>query len=122
MAEILAKIDNQIERDIYVNQFARELGVGKEAILAEIEKKTLRNIAKNKSVPIHSKDILQVNQMGYQATKTNEDILIYLENFVARIVQIFQLSRNRQIFRYELLIQSRDLTVQLRNVSRRLSR
>ena len=36
MAEILAKIENNIERDIYVDKFSSELGVGKEAILAEI--------------------------------------------------------------------------------------
>lgn len=42
IAEILSKIENNIERDIYVDKFSKELGVGKEAVLAEIEKKTLR--------------------------------------------------------------------------------
>lgn len=42
IAEILSKIENNIERYIYVDKFSKELGVGKEAVLAEIEKKTLR--------------------------------------------------------------------------------
>lgn len=43
MSEILSKVNNTIERDIYVDKFSRELNVGKEAIIAEIEKRTIRN-------------------------------------------------------------------------------
>ena len=67
MAEILAKIDNNIERDIYVNKFANELGVGKEAILAEIEKKTLRN---------QNENILSVSKVDKKEVK--ETLIIYL--------------------------------------------
>lgn len=38
MAEILSKVENNIERDIYVDKLSKEIGVGKEAIIAEIEK------------------------------------------------------------------------------------
>ena len=46
MAEILSKVNNNIERDIYVNKFSAELKVGREAIIAEIEKRTIRNTFK----------------------------------------------------------------------------
>ena len=46
MAEILSKEDNIIERDVYVDKFSKELNVGKEAIIAEIEKRTIRNSMK----------------------------------------------------------------------------
>ncbi len=74
MAEILAKIDNNIERDIYVNKFANELGVGKEAILAEIEKKTLRN---------QNENILSVSKVDKKEVKETQDmqtenLIIYL--------------------------------------------
>lgn len=49
MSEILSKVDNIIERDVYVDKFSRELNVGKEAIIAEIEKRTIRNTIKVKN-------------------------------------------------------------------------
>lgn len=49
MAEILSKEDNIIERDVYVDKFSKELNVGKEAIIAEIEKRTIRNSMKTKN-------------------------------------------------------------------------
>ncbi len=38
MAEVLAKVENNIERDIYIEKLSKEVGVGKEAIQAEVEK------------------------------------------------------------------------------------
>ena len=38
MAEILSKVTNNIERDIYIEKLSKELGVGKEALVAEVEK------------------------------------------------------------------------------------
>lgn len=79
MSEVLAKIENNIERDIYVDKFSKELGVGKEAILAEIEKKTLRSSAQNSLAPIVRKKAGdEVLQNSKSATKQNEDLIIYL--------------------------------------------
>lgn len=38
MAEVLSKIPNNIERDIYIEKLSKEGGVGKEALIAEVEK------------------------------------------------------------------------------------
>jgi len=78
MAEVLAKIDNNIERDIYVDKFSQELGVGKEAILAEIEKKTLRSSIGNKQVNHISQNLLNQNTIMNKPSKENEDLIIFL--------------------------------------------
>lgn len=78
MAEVLSKIENNIERDVYVEKFSMELGVGKEAILAEIEKKTLRSANVNKQGNTVSQSFLGQNQTVNQTSHSNEDLMIYL--------------------------------------------
>lgn len=55
VATILAKLDNSIERDFYINKIAAELGVGVESIYSEINKKIFGGSTKNiKRSPISS--------------------------------------------------------------------
>lgn len=77
MADILSRIDNNIERDIYVEKFSRQLGVGKEAILAEIEKKTLRNNIQRKKSN-NKQNFLKQNSNNSDSSNINEDLIIYL--------------------------------------------
>lgn len=49
LAEVLSKVDSNIERDIYVDKFSHDLNVGKEAIVAEIEKITFKQSSKIKN-------------------------------------------------------------------------
>lgn len=49
LSEILSKVESNIERDIYVDKFSKELGVGKEAIIAEIEKNIFKKDSKIKN-------------------------------------------------------------------------
>ena len=77
MAEILAKIDNNIERDIYVDKFSQELGVGKEAILAEIEKKTIRSKAKE-VITLNMQGNVKKNQDTQGTNLKMENLVIYL--------------------------------------------
>ncbi len=76
LAEILARIDSNIEREIYVDKFAQDLKVGKEAIIAEIEKITLKKDPKIKITeqikPII--DTKNINQMSLEL----ENMIIYL--------------------------------------------
>ncbi|MBO5141660.1 MAG: DNA primase [Clostridia bacterium] len=46
MAEVLSKVENNIERDIYVEKLSKEVGVGKEAIQAEVEKFLFKDSSK----------------------------------------------------------------------------
>ena len=76
LAEILARIDSNIEREIYVDKFAQDLKVGKEAIIAEIEKITLKKDSKIKITeqikPII--DTKNINQLSLEL----ENMIIYL--------------------------------------------
>lgn len=78
IADVLAKVENNIERDIYVDKFSNELGVGKEAILAEIEKKTLRDTRFNKKTVNNSQNIITHNSNVIIPSNTDEDLIIYL--------------------------------------------
>ena len=78
MAEILSKIENNIERDVYVDKFSQELGVGKEAILAEIEKKTLRSAISHQPSNNISQSFLKEEPIKDKISKSNEDLVIYL--------------------------------------------
>ena len=76
MAEILSKIENNIERDIYVDKFSLELGVGREAILAEIEKKSLKS--KQSSIVPDFKRASNNLSKVVGNNNQNEKMLIYL--------------------------------------------
>lgn len=93
LADILSKVDNNIERDIYVEQYSRQLNVGKEAIIAEIEKKTIRDSFKTKNwqsqIPIkrenESKNIDKSKNdkeksIIYLLTLKNENVFNKLKN------------------------------------------
>lgn len=77
MADILSKVDNNIERDIYVDKLSKELGVGKEAIIAEIEKISFKGNDSSKKIvaPISTNKV-----ETHQTTDTSdmEETLIYL--------------------------------------------
>ncbi len=74
MAIVLAGVTNNIERDIYVEKLSKELGVGKEAIIAEIEKHLFKDKAKEKPLLISV-----VNNKSKSSDTTNlEESIIYL--------------------------------------------
>lgn len=96
LADILSKVDNVIERDVYVDQYSRELKVGKEAIIAEIEKRTLRNSFGLKkwqlAKPIASQE-KETKQVEVLKEK-NEELVIYLltlkdENIFHKLKSIY---------------------------------
>lgn len=80
VATILSKINNSIERELYVNKIASELGIGVEAIYSEINKKIFGysvKPAKSSYTPIKEKDTLtqdDVPKNVYDAEK----LLIFL--------------------------------------------
>lgn len=98
MAEVLAKIENNIERDIYVDKFSLELGVGKEAILAEIEKKTLSANANSNKVIGNTMINVTNNVSNVQsALNKTENLIIYLlskknENIYQKIKDVVDIS------------------------------
>lgn len=78
MVDILSKVDNNIERDIYIDKLSKELGVGKEAIIAEVEKINFKGKSNSKSwtaptLIVEPNVIKKENQIN-----DFEDTLIYL--------------------------------------------
>lgn len=114
MAEILSKIDNNIERDIYVDKYSKELGVGKEAILAEIEKKTLRNTVQKKPRDFISQNLLQQKGTIPYTTSVNEDMIIFLlaqkkENIFYKLKENIPLSLIQDETKKNIIVKLYDL-------------
>lgn len=94
MADILAKVDNNIERDIYVDKLSKELGVGREAINAEIEKINFKGEATRKvwvaptliNEETIAKNNSQINEFEdnliYLLTTKNHEIYSMIKNEV----------------------------------------
>lgn len=79
MAEVLSKVENTIERDVYVDKYSRELNVGKEAIIAEIEKRTIRSSYKNNKWQQPKPVVLNVDETTDEKAKNQrERMIIYL--------------------------------------------
>lgn len=77
MSDILSKVGNNIERDVYVEKYSNELNVGKEAIIAEIEKRTIR--ASNKTQKTQQPIKITVNSNKSNEEKIRkEKMIIYL--------------------------------------------
>lgn len=81
VATVLAKIDNSMERELYINKVSSELGIGVEAIYAEINKKMFGN--SNKVAKITHKVIeSSVSKQNAEDVPMNvynaEKLLIYL--------------------------------------------
>lgn len=76
MAEVLSKVENNIERDIYIEKLSKEVGVGKEAIQAEVEKFLFKE-----SKPVN-KFVLPVTEEKTKNTMAEkselEEMIIYL--------------------------------------------
>ncbi|MBQ8299009.1 MAG: DNA primase [Clostridia bacterium] len=79
MAEVLSKVDNNIERDVYVDKYSTELNVGREAIIAEIEKRTIRSSYKNNKWQQPKPVVLNVDETADEkAKREREKMIIYL--------------------------------------------
>ncbi len=79
MAEVLSKVENTIERDVYVDKYSQELNVGKEAIIAEIEKRTIRSSYQNNKWQQPKPVVLNVDETATEKAKNQrEKMIIYL--------------------------------------------
>ena len=78
MADILSKVDNNIERDIYIDKLSKELGVGKEAISAEVEKINFKDKSNVKSWTSPTLIVEQNRVRKDNQINDFEDTLVYL--------------------------------------------
>lgn len=83
VAKIVAKVENSMEREVYVDKISLEYKVSKDAIYAEINKLLYANSRteqklEKKVVPVKSVLIQQDEQPVYVKTKRLESLVIYL--------------------------------------------
>jgi len=76
MAEVLAKVPNNIERDIHIEKLSKELGVGKEALVAEVEKILFKD--KDNKPKTFSMPQIEKNNIIESATSQEEETILFL--------------------------------------------
>ena len=111
IAKILAKVDNSIEKEIYIDKISLEYGISKEAIYAEVNKLTYSNKKDTKvlerPVATYIRKPVEDTKKIDEATLRREKMVIYLllnypqESF-AKIknvisVEFIQSDKNKQI-------------------------
>lgn len=113
IAKILSDVDNNIEKEIYIDKISNEYGISKEAIYAEVNKLTY---SKNKDTKILEKPVSTyvrkekiVEEKVDEAVLRREKMLIYIivtypEESFKKIkdvitVDLIKLDRNKQIIK-----------------------
>ena len=106
IAKILAKIDNSMEREIYVEKISKEYDVSKEAIYAEVNKLTYKDtkdskiLEKAKPVIRHIKR--EENNVPEKIKKRENTILAILLTGDLNIYQIIKQNISPNDFQYEI--------------------
>ena len=74
IAKILAKVDNTIEREIYIEKIAKRYNISKEAIYAEVNKLIYANSKTDKILESKNKEKRIAKKVEKQEIQINEDI------------------------------------------------
>ena len=69
IAKLIAKIDNSIEREVYIEKIAKEYETSKEAIYAEVNKLTY-NSSKSEKILEKAKPVIKHNENNEQVSET----------------------------------------------------
>lgn len=79
--KILSKVDNSIEREIYIDRIARDYGISKEAIYAEANKMAYKE---HRGIKMIEKPIIK--QVETKRKEENNDALIKRENMIISLL------------------------------------
>ena len=94
IAKLIAKVDNNIEREIYIEKIAKEYEISKEAIYAEVNKLTYKNVQnekvleKSKPTIVHRKR--EIKEVSERIKKRENTIISILLNGDLSIFQIIK--------------------------------
>ncbi len=94
IAKLMSKIDNTIEREVYIEKIAKEYDISKEAIYAEVNKLTYKNeksqtsLEKNKPVIKHQK--IEKNEINEEIRRRENTIISILLTGEISIYQIIK--------------------------------
>lgn len=106
IAKLIAKVDNNIEREIYIEKIAKEYEISKEAIYAEVNKLTYKNVQnekvleKSKPTIVHRKR--EIKEVSERIKKRENTIISILLNGDLNIFQIIKQNIKPEDFQYEL--------------------
>ena len=81
VAKILSKVDNNMEKELYIEKISKEYGISKEAIYGEVNKLAYNNVRTNKVLeksPIKSFIKNENNQKVDEAIIKREKMVIYI--------------------------------------------
>ncbi len=108
IAKLIAKIDNSMEREVYIEKIAKEYDVSKEAIYAEVNKLTYKEskdekvLSKTRPVVRHIEKKETDNDVS-EATKRRENtVLAILLSGDKNIYEIIKQNITIQDFKYEI--------------------
>ena len=106
IAKLISKIDNNMEREIYIEKISKEYDVSKEAIYAEVNKLTYKDTkdAKilEKAKPVIKKHANKDNNVSEIIKKTENTILSILLSGDLNIYQIIKQNIPAEEFKYEI--------------------
>ena len=106
IAKLISKVDNNIEREIYIEKIAKEYEISKEAIYAEVNKLTYKNVQnekvleKSKPTIVHRKR--EIKEVSERIKKRENTIISILLNGDLNIFQIIKQNIKPEDFQYEL--------------------
>ena len=106
IAKLISKIDNTIEREVYIEKIAKEYEISKEAIYAEVNKLTYSDkkdekvLEKTKPVLLHKKN--EEQQVSETIKKRENTILSILLTGNENLYQIIKQNISAEDFKYEL--------------------
>lgn len=93
IAKILAKVENTIEREIYIEKIAKGYNISKEAIFAEVNKLIYSNSKGIQTLQEQNKPIRKVEQNKEEKSSVNEN-LIKRENTIIALL----IDANKNVF------------------------
>lgn len=106
IAKLISKIDNNMEREIYIERISKEYDVSKEAIYAEVNKLTYRDTkdAKilEKAKPVIKKHMNNDNNVSEIIKRRENTILSILLSGDLNIYQIIKQNIPAEEFKYEI--------------------
>lgn len=117
ITKVLSEVENNIEREIYIDKIAEQYNISKEAIFGEVNKQMYKNQASNNNIlskPVHNVD--KPKEQVSEAVIKRENMILYLlinyyeESIVDMTSNIvkedFKLEVNQKIF--EAITESKE--------------
>ena len=107
IAKLISKVDNTIEREVYIEKIAKEYDISKEAIYAEVNKLTYKqklntenNLEKTKPIIIHKKE--EVKEVPKALKRRENTIISILLNCDFSIFEIIKQNIKPDDFKDEI--------------------